>query len=233
MKISFELVSKIQVELAATLNSALELGMPQDLVSRYLFQYSRFVNNTLETFVFLNSMKRRDAARLLLRPALEVTFRMQSIKTKPSLLYQTSRWEFEERKKWLNALTPEDSEPPSLVLERGWAEFSANYREFFPDHPEAELTDRPLSAFEAAKSVGITRIYEVYYRLYGGYCHGNFHALTGSWDYLDAQDENVAAHCLMNALQVAIELGGKSENFFNLLEAYTRSTKCDGVESNQ
>ena len=88
LKTSLDLVTRIQDALAA--NLGVLKGKYQNISEFYRFEYCRFVNNTTETFLFLVKNERAEASRVLVRPALEVTFRLQAIQTKPELLLRVA-----------------------------------------------------------------------------------------------------------------------------------------------
>lgn len=224
MKTPLDLVTRIQDALANNLSVLKDKN--QNISEFYKFEYCRFINNTTETFLFLVKNERAEASRVLVRPALEVTFRLQAIETKPENLLRVAAWEHEERKKLMNGVAPHLVDETKKELAEQWTATVKRYEELFPGLP---INQTPLSAFDAAKEIPITPtlktgkgdsnpFYDTYYRYYSPFSHGHIDSLSGEMNFLPFLDNSIMGYCGMIALHATVKLGA-DETACKTLEA--------------
>lgn len=224
LKTSLNLVTRVQDALAA--NLGVLKGKDKNISEFYRFEYCRFVNNTTETFLFLVKNERAEASRVLIRPALEVTFRLQAIQTKPELLLRVAAWEHEERKKLMNGVAPHLVDETTKKMADQWTATVERYEKLFPS---LLVNQTPLSAFDAAKEIPFSPalkmgkgdsnpFYDTYYRFYSPFSHGHIDSLSGEMNYLPFLDNSIMRYCAMIALHATVELGA-DEAAYKTLEA--------------
>jgi hypothetical protein len=224
LKIPLDLLTRIQDALAANLGGL--KGKDKNISEFYRFEYCRFVNNTTESFLFLVKNERAEASRVLVRPALEVTFRLQAIQIKPELLLGVAKWEHEERIKLMNGVAPHLVDETSKKMADQWTATVERFEKLFPDLP---VNETRLSAFNAAKEIpnaptlkmgkgDSNPFYDTYYRFYSPFSHGHIDSLSGEMNYLPFLDNSIMGYCAMIALHVTVELGA-DEAAYKALEA--------------
>lgn len=224
LKTSLDLLTRIQDTLAANLSRI--KGKDKNISEFYRFEYCRFVNNSAETFLFLVKNERAEASRVLVRPALEVTFRLQAIQTKPETLLRVAAWEHEERKKLLNGVAPDLVAETAKRMAANWKATVEHYEKLFPGLP---VNETPLSAFDAAKEIPFDPMlktgkgnenpfYDTYYRFYSPFSHGHIDSLSGEMNYLPFLDNSIMGYCAIIALHATVELGA-DETKYKILEA--------------
>lgn len=210
-----EFINRAQVELAEGLRSI--MNEPRNGVADYHYNYARYINNTLHSFLVLCGANEVESARILIRPALEVALRLEALRQFPETMVQIARWEHDENKKAANALKPEEKAATDAIFAEYWVDFLRAYRISYPNH---QINESPLSAHDAARITGILNIHDLYYRFYCRYSHGAMSTLLGHWDDFADQDANVAGHCLMVAVAAISDLGASLPNKESLEKEY-------------
>jgi len=206
MKASIVFVRKLQTEIAKTIFSINESN--RNLLEFRIFHYCRFINNCLHSFLVLQESNEQDSGKILLRTALEVSFRLEALRKRPDLLVRIARWEHNEDSKAANSLEPKQLESTKRLMENRWKDFTDYCSEEGIDVPDAI---HPLDANAAADMCGLSLAYNVHYRVYSRFSHGAISALRGDWDdYGD--DPFVASYCLMVAMAALENLGGHCPN---------------------
>jgi hypothetical protein len=77
--------------------------------------------------------------------------------------------------------------------------------------------DTPLSAYDAAKAIGIEHYYDTHYRGFGHYTHGLLEAISGGLDELiDPEASRVILQSGMTALEALNHLGAHIPNLKSL-----------------
>jgi hypothetical protein len=227
-----DLLTRIQIALAA--NLGVVKSKKNNISDFYKFEYCRFINNTTETFLFLVKNERVEASRILVRPALEVTFRLQAIQTKPELLLGVAAWEHEERKKLMNGIAPHLVDETTKTMAVQWTDTVESYKKLFPSLP---INQTPLSAFDAAKAIQFNPalksgngnsnpLFETYYRFYSPFTHGHIDSLSGEMNYLPFLDNSIMGYSAIIALDATVKLGA-DENAYRSLEAEFMSCRQD------
>ena len=210
------LLADLQLELNAAINS---LGGKQQhhVEDKYYFFAVAHINRALHGFLFLRSEGLVDAAKHLIRPALEAMIRVQAVRNQPHLVYRIMYTETLEDDKWYGraakrqGLTSDHSRNSSA-----WIEFTESCKvQFGAD----KMIDQELSLFAAAEIAGINASYDTHYRMYCRYTHGGMLAATGSIDELaDPEDSRTMVLCAFCALDAIASIGAKSPNLESLNE---------------
>ena len=221
---SFAVLVKAQSELRDALNG---LGgtTTTGLLDSYRGHIATQINRAAEGFVYLRTGGRVDAAKLLVRPTIEVAFRLQAIHKKPEVLFRIAFSEFEEDKKWLGrAITSAKHDPTAALaqLQKDWDDLKARYQKA---HPCQTLKESKLSAYEAAQTAGIEAYYDNYYRFYSQFTHGAFRSSTGDLDDFEHHDARVMAFCTLIALNAVSLIGGPAPNLQSLWDQLTEAGK--------
>jgi hypothetical protein len=213
---SLQLLTDLRTELGEALNS---LGGKQSrgLLDNYYFYASVYMNRAAEGFLFVREAGRVDASKLLVRPPIEVMFRIQALRRKPDVLYRIAYSEHLEEQKWLGSAAERAGEQyDAAESNKRWEEFTAKYAEQFPEHP---LVATKLSVWDAAEVGGLTGYYDSHYRTYCQHTHGALRALGGFLNELtDAADNQTVALCTFTALESLTTIGANAPNLPSLLE---------------
>lgn len=208
---AIELVEDIQKELASALNS---LGgrKSSGIHDHYFVHGAGHVNSAADGFIRLRREGRVDASKLLVRPVIEILFRIEAVRRTPEMLFQIAYSERLEDERWFSRLAPGSWDPS--VAEKEWQAFKAQYAKQCPSH---SLTETKLTVFEIAKSAQLDRFYNGQYRMYCQYEHGASRATSGSLDSLsDSHDSRTMAFCAFVALNALVSNGVSSSSLGTL-----------------
>jgi hypothetical protein len=208
---SLKLVEEIVAEITHVLNS---LGgkKHKGLFDGYRFWSSKHLHRAADGFAFLRRHLRIDGTKFLMRPAIEMAFRLKAVRQHPDLLYRIAFSEHIQEKKFLNAAVKHNQTPPTITrsVDEKWKKFSDTFAKEFSDIPRVE---KELSIESTAEKAGLQSVYDGHYRIYCQYTHGTLFASVG---YLDAatdpEDNRSMAGCAMIALDALISLGAESPN---------------------
>jgi hypothetical protein len=99
---SLKLLCDMCNELSRAVNSLGDKAS-EGLFDNFNFHSAEYVNQAVEGFIFLRqapSPSRVAASKLLIRPVIEIMFRLVAIQKRPELLYRIAYWESEEDWKW-------------------------------------------------------------------------------------------------------------------------------------
>lgn len=147
---ALQLTGEFQAELANALNS---LGGRQSrgLHDNYYVAITAHVNAAAEGFVLLRKEHRLDATKLLIRPAIEVVFRLEAVRRKPELLFRIAHTERLKDRSWFRRVATNSGqvfdERPS---DEEWARFKSSYAAQCPSHA---LDESKISLFDLAAIV--------------------------------------------------------------------------------
>jgi hypothetical protein len=157
------------------------------------------------------------ASKLLIRPVIEITFRLKAIQKQPELLYRLAYSESEEDLKWFaRAAARSGKEYDRAVHEQRWNDFKAKYAEQFSNH---QLVEQTITTSQLAAAAGLAAYYDTHYRMYCRYTHAAFRAIGGSLDELaDPEDNRTMALCTVSALRALAPLGAEMPNLNSLSE---------------
>jgi hypothetical protein len=212
---SLKLVEDFNTELMHALDSLHKKSV--GLLDQYRFWSSKHLQRAVDGFAFLRRSGRIDGSKFLVRPALEMAFRLQAVRKHPDSLY---RIEFSEhhRDEQLLQEDAKRSEQPydDTQIKQKWKRFSDAFTTEFPDIPKV---DKALTIQCIAARAGMRRIYNNHYRIYCRYTHGAVLASTGDLDEAtDRADNRAMATCALVALDNLISLGAKSSNRDRLVQ---------------
>lgn len=215
---SLELLCDMCNELSGAVNS---LGGKKDVdvFGQFNFHCAKYVNHADEGFIFLRQAipPRIAASKFLIRPIIEIMFRLGAIRVKPELLYRIAYAESQQDWKWFApaaARLGQQIKYDRATHEQRWNDFTAKYREQFPSH---RLIEKPVSTACLAAVAGFARYYDMYYRMYCRYTHGAFRAVEGSLDDLaNPEDSRTMALCTLSALRALAPLDADMPNLSSL-----------------
>jgi hypothetical protein len=150
---SMALLADLQIELNAAINS---LGGKQQhhVEDKYYFFAAAHINRALHGFLLLRGEGWVDAAKLLIRPALEAMIRVQAVRNQPHLVYRIMYTETLEDDKWhgraakRQGLTYDHSRNSSA-----WIEFTESCKAQFGAD---KIIDQELSLSQRPKSSAVT-----------------------------------------------------------------------------
>ncbi len=209
-KQTLQVVADFADELKAALDS---LGDKegQGLFDHYRFFGAKHIQRAVDGFVFLRSSGRIDSSKFLVRPAMEVVFKLQAIEREPELLYRIAYSEhLQDNRMFRPAAIASKKVYDQDVVDKSWHAFSDKYKK---DHPKHQFVEEELKVYATAEKAGLIKYYDSHYRTYSLYIHGSFRATTGSFDDItDPEDNRAMALAAWVALETLIKLGAGSPN---------------------
>jgi hypothetical protein len=213
---SLDLVRDVQRALAECLNSLGGKAM-NDVRDRFILYSGKHINVASEGYILLRNAARVDCSKLLVRPLIETSLRMQAIEKHPKLLYRVIFGERSAKATMLRALAIRTGKPAGHFDDgKAWAVFKEHCRTAIPD---SDLTDAALDLASLARAAGVEAYYDTHYRIYCTFTHGALEAIVGLLDELShAEDNRAVAMCTMGALAVLANEGGKAPEFESLRE---------------
>ncbi len=181
------------------------------LFDNYQFWSSKHLHRAAEGFAFLRRSGRFDASKFLIRPAIEIVFRLEAVKKQPDLLYRIAFSEHCRDEQFLRAAAEHSTESYNdTQMKQRWRKFSDAFAAAFPKIPRV---NEKLSTACAAEKAGMKPVYNGDYRAYCQYTHGALRATTGGLDEAtDSHDNRAMALCAFVALDTLVLLGAKSPN---------------------
>lgn len=107
---SLTLVADLVGEVTGALNS---LGDKKHngLFDNYRFWSSKHLHRAADGFVFLRRSGRVDASKFVIRPAIEIVFRLKAVKAHPDLLYRIAFSEHCRDEQFLRAAAEHSKQP--------------------------------------------------------------------------------------------------------------------------
>jgi Family of unknown function (DUF5677) len=206
---NLSIVSDFADELKAALDSL--GGKDGEMFEHYRLHAAKHIQRAVDGFVYLRKSGRFDASKFLVRPAIEVVFKLQAIERQPDLLYRIAFSEHLQDQRMARPAAERSNQLyDQATADAHWASFSAKYQDKLPNH---QFVEQELRIYETAEKANLAAYYDSHYRLYSQYTHGTFRAMTGSFDDLtDSEDGRVMALCAWVALEVLISIGAKSPN---------------------
>lgn len=219
---SLTLVEDFDTELRHALDSLSDKTV--GILDRYRFWSAKHLQRAVAGFAFLRRPGLLDSSKFLVRPAIEMAFRLEAARQHPDIFYRIAHEEHRQDKHLLRG-------QPQLVAEneKNWEEFKNAFVNEFPAIPIPNLCDRcdRLSIEQVAVKAGMKPFYDGHYRIYCRYTHGALHASTGNIDKAtDRADNRTMAICALVALDNLISLGAKSPNHDRLVERLERLPVC-------
>jgi hypothetical protein len=209
---SLKLVDDFNNELKHALDS---LGgtKPSGLLDVFRFWSAKHLQRAADGFAFLRHSGRLDGSKFLVRPAIEMAFRLEAGRQHPDIFYRIAHSEHRQDRHLLQA-------QPKLQAEsdKNWERFKNTFVKEFPTIPIPNVNDR-LTIECIAEKAGMASFYNAHYRIYSRYTHGAGHASTGNIDpATDPADNRTIAICALVALDNLISFGAKSPNHDRLTE---------------
>lgn len=212
-----ELLAETEPAISKALNG---LGdhMTKRIEDMYYFYAAKHIHDTVDAFIVLRDQHRLNGARLLVRPAFEAMLKLRAVRSKPELLYRALLADNRELDKWFSSVARRHNVTYTPIVEGAqWADFKARCVVQFG--AENLDNDTPLSAYDAAKAIGIEHYYDVHYRGFGHYTHGLLEAISGNLDELiDPEASRVVLQSAITALERLNHLGADIPNLKSLEE---------------
>jgi hypothetical protein len=208
---SLKLVDDFKGELKHALDS---LGgkrpTPDTMLSRYRFWSAKHLQRAVDAFVFLRHSGRVDGSKFLVRPAIEMAFRLEAARHHPDVFYRIAH---DERRQDRHLMQGQ----PKLQAQadENWERFKDAFAKEFPTVPIPNLCERcdRLTIQRVADKAGMKPYYDSHYRIYSRYTHGALQGSTGNIDKAtDRADNQIMSVCALVALNNLISLGAQSSN---------------------
>jgi hypothetical protein len=217
--ISMQLLQDLQHELEKALNSL--GGTPKRAIQHsYYFYAAVHMNRIVHGFLFLRQHGYADAAKFLLRPAIESMIRIQAARKQPDLVYRIIYTETLEDDKWIAPAARRLGQSYTTRRDsKDWHEFKDLC---ISEFGRENLVDCELSLYTAAQIAGIESYYDTHYRMYCRYTHGGLEAMSGELDSLsDPEDSRTLVCCAFAALMAICSIGADCTNLDSLRERVT------------
>jgi Family of unknown function (DUF5677) len=209
---SLGLLKDFQSELTNALNS---LGGRQSggLLDNYNVHSTKHIHRAADGFIQLRETKRVYSSKLLIRPAIEVMFRLEAVRRSPDLLYRIAFSERLEDQKLARPVAASAGEVFDEESEKQeWEAFKASYRAQVSTNT---LVDQKLTAAGAAQEAGkgMAGYYDSHYRTYCQYTHGALRAIDESFDEVtDPEDNRAMTMCVFVAVNVLASMNAVAPN---------------------
>jgi hypothetical protein len=178
------------------------------LLDQYRFWSSKHLQRAVDGFAVLRRAGRLDGSKFLVRPALEMAFRLEAARQHPDFFYRIAHSEHLQDKHLLR-IGGNDTQLQAQS-DKTWEEFDNAFKKEFPKVSIPDVVNRVKIECLAAKAK-LKPFYDSHYRIYSRYTHGALHASTGNIDKAtDRADNQIMAFCALVALDNLISLGAKS-----------------------
>ena len=212
---SLNLVIDVHVELSEGLNS-LGKKKPRDMGDNYKFWSCFYMGRASQAYIILRKAGAMAESRFLVRPAIEIMFRLEAVRQKPELVYRIGYTEIEVNdRKWLMALAKGAGKQfDEAAFDTRWKEFK---KEIQAQFPAAKLEDKRLKIKDAAEAANLGGAYDTIYATYCQYTHGALRAIVGELDEpVGAEDNYIMACCLLSAVESLMSIGADTRNYDDL-----------------
>jgi hypothetical protein len=205
-RVTIALLCEIEPALADALN-ALGEQKTKRMEDMYYFYAAKHIHDTLDSFIVLRAQHRLDGSRLVVRPALETMLKLRAVRAKPELLHRALVAENKEMDKWFSSVARRHQLPYTPISERPeWAAFKSRFVSQFG--AESLEDAAPLTAYDAARAIGVQSYYDSHYRGFSHYTHGLLEAISGALDELiDPEASRVMLQSAITALDAVSFLG--------------------------
>jgi Family of unknown function (DUF5677) len=212
---SLNLVVDVHVELSEALSS---LGKKEarDMRDNYKFWSCFYMGRASQAYIILRKAGAMAESRFLIRPAIEIMFRLEAVRQKPELVYRIGYTETKlNDRKWLIALANGAGKQfDETTFDKRWEEFK---KEIQAQFPAAKLEDKRLTVKDAAEAANLGGVYETIYATYCRYTHGALWAIVGELDEpVGAEDNYIMACCLLCAVESLMSIGADAPNYDSL-----------------
>jgi hypothetical protein len=189
---------------------------PDTILSRYRFWSAKHLQRAADAFAFLRHSGRVDGSKFLVRPAIEMAFRLEAARQHPDVFYRIAH---EERRQDRHLM--QGNSKLQAESDENWERFKNAFGKEFPTVPIPNLCERcdRLTIERVAQKAEMKSYYDSHFRIYSRYTHGALHASTGNLDKAtDLADNQIMAVCALVALENLISLGAESLNHDRLIE---------------
>jgi hypothetical protein len=213
---SMQLLHDLQQELD---KAVISLGGTQKpaVQDKYYFYAAVLVNRIAHGFLFLRKNGYADAAKFLIRPAIESMIRIRAVQKQPDLVYRIMYTEMIEDDKWLAPAAKRLGRSyTSRRDSKDWIEFkNLCVSQFGVEN----IVDTELGLYSAAQIVGLDSYYDTHYRMYSRYTHVGLQAMSGKVDSLsDPEDSRTLVFCTFAALDAIASMDANCPNLDPLRE---------------
>jgi hypothetical protein len=151
-------------DIVAELGSALESlagKSRRGLLNQYKVHSAKHIFRAADGFISLRKLGHRYCSKLLIRPAIEVMFRLEAVRKDGKMLARVAAWEDSEDQKQLRSIAERSGNKyDEQVAKQRWAIKMANLQKEFPNET---LEDQPLGAADAAQFDGLMPYYNTHY----------------------------------------------------------------------
>jgi len=206
---SLKLVEDFVDDLSHALNSLGGLK-PVMIVDTYRFRSAKHLHRAVAGFAFLRRPRLVESSKFLVRPAIEMAFKLQAVRLHPEIFYRIAHEERRQDRQLLQG-QPELQE----ASDKDWENFKTAFAKDYPTVPIPNLCNRcdRLSIARVADKAGMKPYYDSHYRIYSRYTHGALQASTGNIDEAtNPADNQTMAICALAALDNLISFGAKAPN---------------------
>lgn len=205
---SLQLVRELRAELAHCLNSI--GGKEYETTGKFIGYSAAHMNRAADGYIFVRESGRVDCSKLLVRPMIEIMFRLNAVKTNPALIYRIAHTEQLDREKWVRAAATRQGTKYEAD-KAGWERFKRHCETQFPG---PDVRDEKISLYSVAEAAGLEGYYDSHYRLYCKFTHAALEAVMGELNPLsDSEDNRTVALCLFSVIEALITIGAESPNF--------------------
>jgi len=200
---SLRLVEDFDTELRHALDS---LGVKTGgMLDQYRFWSAKHLQRAVAGFANLRRPRLIDSSKFLVRPAIEMAFRLEAARQHPDVFYRIAHEEHRQDKQLMQG------DPHGLAqLQENWDKFKDAFVKEFPNVPIPNVKNR-LSIERVAEKADMKSYYDSHYRIYCRYTHGALQGSSGNIDEAtDPADNQIMGVCALIALDNLISLGAKS-----------------------
>jgi hypothetical protein len=212
---NLQIVADFDKELVGALDSV--AGQMGDMFAHYRLYSVKHIQRAVHGFVVLREAGCIDSSKFLVRPVIEMLFKLEAVEREPDLLYRIAFSEhLQDQRLARPAAQGSNQLYDEAQMEANWKSFSAKYKTGYPKH---QFVEEELKIYATAEKANLAKYYDTYYRLYSQYVHGTLRATSGAFDDLtDPEDDRVMARCAGVALETLIAIGAKSPNHDDLVK---------------
>jgi hypothetical protein len=186
---ALDVLSELQTALeAARMSLAGQTSNPG--IAQYVAWCAMMTNRAADGYLSLRKSLRVSASKLLVRPAIESTFRTMAVIERPGFLLRIARTEIRKENEFIKR-SKADIDKDIAEFER---QFSVEMSQHAPEPGEATI-------LQTAQAADLEVVYQTHYRVYCQYAHGSLRAME---DDLDAAtnpfDTPLMCWCVIVAL---------------------------------
>jgi|GEM_PF-2210088 len=205
-RVTMALLCDIEPAISDALN-VLGSQITKRIEDMYYFYAAKHIHDALDAFIVLRAQHRLDGSRLLVRPALEAMLKLRAVRAKPELLHRALLADNKELDKWFSSVARRHNLPYTPISERTeWAAFRERFALQFGAENLENVTI--LTAYDAAKAIGVEAYYETHYRGFSHYTHGLLEAISGALDeFIDPEASRVMLQSAITALDAVTFVG--------------------------